>query len=270
MRRAFGACETGLSTPVVTCDLVMRIHGVPAFRFFVSRALWASKLSSIFTFEPAGRYKLRFYPSSASATMWCNPRFYEKEEAVLAKYLRPGDIFVDVGANIGTLTLPASLIVGDTGHVFSFEAHPRTVRYLRGNVALNRRTNISVIHAAAGDHRGSVCFSSARSDDQNRIMETGTPVPLETLDSALPDVHVRLLKVDTEGFELFVLRGAERVLQRTDAIYIESCESHFNKYGYSTPDLLAFMTARGFNTGLAPDYESQTCENLLVLRDQPA
>lgn len=244
----------------------MLIHGVPAFKFFVSRALWATKLSSLFTFETASRYKLRFYPSSASATMWCNPHFYEKEEKILAEHLRPGDVFVDVGANIGTLTLPASLIVGDKGHVFSFEAHPKTAEYLRGNVALNRRANITVIHAAVGDHKGSVCFSSSRSDDQNRVVETGVSVPLETLDSVLPDVDVRLLKIDTEGFELFVLRGAERVLQRTDAIYIESCESHFAKYGYSTRDLLAFMAAHGFETGLPPDYKSQTCENLLALR----
>jgi FkbM family methyltransferase len=173
---------------------------------------------------------------------------------------------VDVGANIGCLTLFASRLVGDSGHVFSIEPHPRTVRYLRGNVTLNRRNNITVIHAAAGDHQANIHLSDGRSDDQNRVSKTGVPVQLDTLDSILPDVPIRLLKIDTEGFELFALRGGPRTLQNTDLIYLESCEEHFQKYGYSTPDLLAFLSAQGFDTGRPPDYLSQSCENLLALR----
>jgi FkbM family methyltransferase len=244
----------------------MLIHGLPASRFFISRFLWATRLSSLFTFHTASGYNLRFYPSTGSATMWCNPYFYKNEEQILQQHLRPGDIFVDVGANIGCLTLFASQLVGNSGHVFSIEPHPRTVSYLRGNVALNRRTNITVIHAAIGDHKGSVCLSDRRSDDQNRVVEAGVPVQLDTLDSLLPDVHIRLLKIDTEGFELFALRGAQRTLQNTDLVYVESCEEHFQKYGYSTPDLLALLTTHGFDTGHPPDYLSQSCENLFARR----
>lgn len=244
----------------------MRIHGVPAARFVVSRFLWATKLSSLFTFKPNGQYRLRFYPSSVSAMMWCNPRLYEKDEVVLRGLLRRGDVFVDVGANVGVLSLVASKFVGDSGRVFSIEPHPRTVRYLEGNVELNAARNITVVHAAVGDREGAAEISSLRSDDQNRIGETGVSVPLRTLDSILPEMRIRLLKIDTEGFELFVLRGAERVLRATDAIYIESWESHFTRYGYSTSDLLAYLAARGFESGCPADYRSQFCENLLATR----
>jgi FkbM family methyltransferase len=245
----------------------MKIHGVPAAKFVVSRFLWATKLSSLITFSPDGRYKLRFYPTSVSAMMWCNPAFYEKDEMVLQEWLRPGDVFVDVGANVGILSLAASRFVGGSGRVFSLEAHPRTVKYLRGNVSLNDMKNVTVIHAALGEREGFTTISSLRTDDQNRVGGPGISVPLRTLDSVLPEMRIRLLKIDTEGFELFVLRGAERVLRATDAIFLESWESHFRKYGYSTTDLLALLSTHGFETGLAQNYTSGRCENVLAVRN---
>jgi len=198
--------------------------------------------------------------------LWCDPRFFANDEKVLRQYLGPGDTFVDVGANIGALSLTASGIVGEAGRVFSVEAHPQTVDYLRGNIKLNNASNVAVIHAAAGDHVGVVNFSSGRSDDQNRVTDSGIPVPLRTLDSLIPDTPVRMLKIDVEGFELFALRGAERLLQRTDMIYFESWESHFNKYRYSTTDVLAFLAKHGFEVARPANYKSLKCENLLAVR----
>ncbi len=243
----------------------MQIHGTSALRFIASRSLWAMRLSSLLTIQATG-YKLRFYPSSVSAAMWCDPHFFHREESLLREVLRPGDVFVDVGANIGVLSLVASSIVGENGHVFAVEAHPKTVEYLRGNVRLNKTENVSIIHAAAGDREGTVHFTSRRSDDQNCISNSGPKVPLRTLDSLLPDVPVRLLKIDVEGFELFVLRGAGRSLQRAEMIYFESCESLFQKFGYSTSDVLKFLADHGFDTGLPKNYRSVQLENLLANR----
>lgn len=219
--------------------------------------------------KTAAGYRLRFYPSAVSVAMWCNRDFFRNDEEILRKYLRPGDVFVDVGANIGTLSLAASGIVGEAGRVLSIEAHPKTVKYLRGNVKLNNASNVTVIHAAAGDHEGVVRFSSGRGDDQNRVTESGLQVPLRTLDALLDAGPVRLLKIDVEGFELFVLQGADRVLQRTDLVYFESWESHFHKYGYSTSDVLALLARYGFETGRPADYKSLGCENLLATRRLP-
>jgi FkbM family methyltransferase len=244
----------------------MLIHGLPATKFVVSRLLWATKLSSLFTFRANPEFRLRFYPSSVSTMMWCKPDFYAREEIVLKEYLRLGDVFVDVGANVGILSLMASSLVGSGGQVFAIEAHPKTVEYLRGNIRLNSIKNIRVIHAAVGDQEGTTGISSLRTDDQNRIEQSGKSVPLRRLESILPKVRIRLLKIDTEGFELFVLRGSECLLQMTDAIYLESWERHFKRYGYSTADVLAFLSARGFQTGLPPSYKSEACENILAIR----
>jgi len=243
----------------------MQIHGASLFRFLVSRFLWATRLSSLLTFRGTG-YRLRFYPSSVSVALWCNSRFYHREEALLCKVLRSGDVFVDIGANVGALSLTASRIVGPCGRVYAVEPHPKIVRYLSGNVRLNRVENISIIHAAAGDHEGTAHFTSRRSDDQNHISNSGIEVPLRTLDSLLPDVPVRLLKIDVEGFELFVLRGAEHTLQQTEMIYFESYESFFQKFGYSTANVLEFLADHGFDSGLPKDYRSDKLENILANR----
>jgi FkbM family methyltransferase len=234
---------------------MFQIHGYPAIRFLVSRILWASRLSSLLTIRESG-YRLRFYPSAVSAAMWCSRGFFKSEEEMLANTLRLGDVFIDAGANIGALSLAASSIVGEKGHVYAIEAHPRTVRYLRGNVKLNQAANVSVIHAALGDHDGTALFSNRRSDDQNSVSSSssGIEVPLRTLDSIVPDSNIRLLKIDVEGFELFVLRGAVRLLRRTDMVFFESSESQFKKFHYTTSDVLAYLASCGFDTKLQNDY----------------
>lgn len=246
-------------------------RNVPTFRFLASRALWATRLSCLFTMQTARGYRLRFYPTAVSATMWCNPRFYDEDEKLLESQLGVGDTFVDVGANIGTLTLAASRLVGSSGRVFAIEAHPRTVRYLQGNVDLNGASNVTILHAAAGDCAGTVKFSNRRSDDQNSIASAGIEVPLATLDSLLlgllpSNSRIRLLKIDVEGFELFALRGAERILERTDAVYFESWENHFQRFGYSTKDLLQLLRDHGFGCNVEDDHRSDSCENLLATR----
>lgn len=246
-------------------------RALESLRFLTSRALWATRLSSLFTMRTSAGYRLRFYPTSVSATMWCNPHFYAEDERFLASCLHAGDIFVDVGANIGTLTLAGSRLVGPTGRVFSIEAHSRTVRYLRGNVRLNAAENVTVLHAAVGDRSGTVKFSNRRSDDQNGVASSGIEVPLATLDSLLlgllpADIRIRLLKMDVEGFELFALRGATRVLALTDAIYFESWESHFRRYGYLTRDVLCLLREHGFSCRVPEQHVSSRCENLLATR----
>ena len=243
----------------------MKIHGVPAMRFVISRFLWATKLSSMFTIKTTSGNRLRFYPGPVSVALWCDPAFYERDYAVLEECLRPGDVFVDVGANVGALSLKASAIVGSQGKVFAIEGHPKTVKHLRGNLDLNQTGNVSVFHSAVGDKKGIVHFTTQRCDDANHVVESGVAVPMFTLDSLLPDVPVRLLKIDIEGFELFALRGAERVLCRTDFIYFEAYESYFGRYGCSASDVLSFLAEHGFDTALPPDHKALELENILAV-----
>lgn len=250
------------------------------FRFLTSRVLMALGLCRLLTIRQEG-FRLRFYPSSMSATLWVAPRDRQRDEQFFRRYLRPGDILIDVGANIGTLSIIGALTVGPTGRVFAVEAHPRTSAFLRGNIALNGLTNIEVLLCALGIRTGTARLTDRRSDDQNRMTtDGGVEVPLRRLDDLrLPEGEISLLKIDVEGYEMPVLEGGAGVLERTQCVYFESWDRHFSTFGYSTGDVLALLAGAGFTClrrtddaslrVVAPDYRSLRCENLLAVRSIP-
>lgn len=224
-------------------------------RFLTSRVLWHTGASPWFAVRRTGGvpggYRVRFFPSSASSYAWVYPDEVNEEEAFVARTLRPGDTYVDVGANVGLLALRAASVVGAAGQVVAIEAHPRTAGFLRANVAMNGFGNVGVESCAVGESRGTVSFSDLRSDDQNAVdpARKGVEVPLVPLDELLPESrvpHVNLLKVDVEGFELPALRGAPRLLRRVDRILIESSARHCARYGYDPREVYTLLREAGF------------------------
>lgn len=188
---------------------------------------------------------------------------------------------MDIGSNIGDLTLAAASVVGPEGKVYSFEAHPRTYRFLVANVALNGCINVVAFNLALGDKEAEILLVDVgRSDDQNRVSENGRGIStkMTRLDDVLiSERHIQLLKIDVEGYEKFVLDGASRMLDTTSCVYFESWESHFRRYGYTCVDLLLILVERGFkifklagNDALASvevGYKSAILENLIAVRD---
>ena len=121
-------------------------------RFLASRALWRSGASRLLTFEAHGA-RLRFFPSALSASLWLDPMQRADDVDVVRGLLRPGDTCIDVGANIGLLSLVASAAVGTTGRVIAIEPHPRVFGYLTANLELNDATNVHAINRAVGSTR---------------------------------------------------------------------------------------------------------------------
>ena len=113
------------------------------------------KISHMFTFKHK-HHILKFYPSYLSRILWVNPNHAHSGSEVedfVWKYLRTDDIFVDIGANIGTVTLEASKKIGHNGKIFSFEANPKVFEFLKGNVNLNHSKNIELYNLALGEKR---------------------------------------------------------------------------------------------------------------------
>lgn len=138
-----------------------------------------------------------------------------------------GELALDVGANIGAMTSLLSLAAGPEGHVISFEAHPGILAQLQENVTLWSRQNIELIHAAVSDRPGTLTLSETSGFGQNegtaRIVEAGAgalatadaaahTVTAVSLDDLIGARRVGLMKIDVEGHELHVLRGASRCL----------------------------------------------------------
>lgn len=151
------------------------------------------------------------------------------ETRFLSPYLRPGDVAIDVGANIGTHTVAFAKLVGDTGAVHAFEPQRLTFQLLCANAALNGLTNVrsyqKAVSTAPGDvkiplpdlRRGENIGNFSLGDAQD-----GEVVPVIALDSLeLP--KVKLLKIDVEGMEADVLLGARKLIAKTQpVIFIEN------------------------------------------------
>lgn len=225
-----------------------KASGFP-LKFILSRILLRTGLCRIFTVQRSG-YKIRFNPSGISAQLWVDSSRMRWEEQFLEDYLKPGDTFIDVGANIGTLSLRASKLVGDNGLIFSFEANPDLASFIEDNMQLNDFHNIKVYNQAVGEKMGIVTFALNKSDDRSRISDkekNSVEVKLCKLDEIIPsDLNVSLLKVDTEGYEKFVFQGAEETIKRSKVIMFESIEENTNNYNYSTDENIIFLEKQGF------------------------
>jgi FkbM family methyltransferase len=147
-------------------------------------------------------------------------RYETAKTALIQQHLEPGMTFVDVGANMGDFSLIAAKVMGDRGCVLAFEPSPENCGWIRRSIALNGYRSIEVMETALSDTRGEdTLYLSDRVGRHSLLpredeQETLT-VAVDTLDSVLEtsgDPHVDMVKIDVEGAELKVLRGARATL----------------------------------------------------------
>ncbi|MGI8826681.1 MAG: FkbM family methyltransferase [Chloroflexota bacterium] len=251
------------------------------FRFGLGRVMLRFGITPPFLLVRREGYVLRFFPTSVTVGLWSNPDAEDTDEDFLRRYLRLGDTVVDVGANVGHLTLTASTMVGESGTVIAIEAHPRIFGYLKANLALNRRTNVVLHNVAIGNEPGQLAFSDVRDDDFNRVGTAGSglSVPAETLDALAPaDSEISLLKVDVEGYEKHVFAGAAGTLRRTRCLYFEVWDAATARFGYGIHDVIGAVKVHGF-TVLRLDagilvtvddaFTALHAVNLIAVRDVP-
>jgi FkbM family methyltransferase len=129
---------------------------------------------------------------------------------------------VDVGANIGVFSLYQSMLKG-AGEVIAFEPSPEVFPRLVKNIEINGIKNIRVLNAAVGDESGMLSFTESRISANSKVSEMGLlKVPCVRLDDELKDIPgIDVLKIDTEGYETHVLRGACETLKKTERIVLE-------------------------------------------------
>ena len=201
--------------------------------------------------------KVRLHCDSGSASniVYFGP-FYEYDSMTFVRQvLRPGDGFIDGGANIGTFSLLAASILGPDGFVDAFEPAPHAYKYLAENVALNHLEAVIRTHEIAlGANAGTVEFLTGW-DVSNRVAFEGsvgpsTPVTLTTLDAALGDRSGYALgKLDLEGFEYAALAGAQARLAAGDppVWILEVIPCQLKRAGYSPDDVLELLRDHHFD-----------------------
>lgn len=153
--------------------------------------------------------------SMASRIVYTGGQCDYAEMEFLKAYLRRGDRFIDVGANIGLYTLLAAGIVGPSGSVDAFEAGALSLERLRENIALNGLSNVRVHAAAVSDTPGTVYFTQGLDSTNHIAKDAGgdvVAVPAVRLDDVLTDPAYAMGKMDIEGAEILAFRGAQRLL----------------------------------------------------------
>jgi FkbM family methyltransferase len=196
-----------------------------------------------------------------------------EKTAALARILKKGHVFFDVGANVGYYTVLGSRLVSASGKVVAIEPAVRNIAYLYRHVRLNKARNVTVVTAACSDKLSLAAFCLAQSSAENFLRdfysgsETSgqndwTPVPTVTVDALVeqsgrsPDV----LKIDVEGAEFAVLNGARNTIAKSrPSVLLEThsdvlqadCLELLRGYGYTfqrvsvAPDeFLAIPTGR--------------------------
>lgn len=183
--------------------------------------------------------------------------FELREYHFVERFLKPGMVFLDVGAHNGYYTLLASKQVGDAGHVVAFEPSPRERRRLRWNLALNKCHNVQMESTALGDYEGETSFFVVLGKDTgcNSMRPPGQDihdpvkvmtVPITTLDNYLSRCQISsvdFIKVDAEGGELGVLKGASEFLstQPRPILMCELTEKRTAPFNYTTREIYEFL-----------------------------
>ena len=172
------------------------------------------------------------------------------EQAFLLHLLRPEDLFVDVGSNVGGYTVLASAVAG--ARSIAFEPVPETYTELLRNVRLNSIDSLVQAHCCAlGEAAGTVRMTAGRGGLNHVVMNGEAAITVEVeaarLDTVLAGAECRLMKMDAEGFELNILRGAPETLARPSlhALIVELNGSG-GRYGINDDDVHREIASFGF------------------------
>jgi FkbM family methyltransferase len=156
------------------------------------------------------------------------------EQEELAKHLKSGHVFYDLGANIGFYATIAARIVGKSGRVYAFEPFPTSVAAIQKNAALNNFTNVEVFSVAVGDKAGETTFFLAENSAKHSLLEVkdgqgkGIPVQIVALDTYIAEKGLRppdVMMIDIEGAEILAMNGMIETIAKHKPIIL--CEVHW-------------------------------------------
>jgi FkbM family methyltransferase len=200
-----------------------------------------------------GDTRLLARPGMTGATGNVYSGLHEFEDMSLVLHaLRPGDLFVDVGANIGSYTVLAAGVCGAS--VVAVEPIPGTFAALRDNLRLNGLEEaVEAVNIGLSDAPGELRFSATLDtvnhalSDEEAAFDVGVRVAVDTLDSVLAGREPTLIKIDVEGFETKVVGGATRAFA-SDALLGVLMELNGSgaRYGFDDARLHEELTGRGF------------------------
>jgi len=195
----------------------------------------------------------------------CFDIFADYISELQVRLLRPGDIFVDCGANVGYYSFLAAPIVTKTGKVIAIDVNPYCIERMEESKAAGSHDNVEIKCIAIGEKPGQLQFNIADDpvyssfSDTNRLGWTSTKetidVKVEPLDRILGNVctesdrQIRLLKLDVEGAEVMAMLGAKKLLEtrKIDYIYVELHPVQLKVMGHEVDEFHSVMRGYGYH-----------------------
>lgn len=227
-----------------------RVPGVTGLRDSLFRTLTSDESAEIPTKE--GRFLVNKTDQGIVPSLLATGEYDPAFTSLMKQCLRPGMRVVDIGANFGFYTVVASQRVGSAGEVYSFEPDPENHRLLVHNIALNGCENVRPFPIAIGEKAGlmqlyrdptnlgnhSLCSENTGCDGSESV-----PITVRPLDSILPDLGlpagVDFIKIDVQGAEGAVIKGASRILSTSrPRILMEFWPKGLENFGAGPLDLL--------------------------------
>lgn len=217
---------------------------------------------------------------------------FEKNELELTgKILKNGDIFLDIGANIGLYSLTASSLVGETGIVISFEPTPKTFSRLVENIQLNNLSNIRAYNIGIShkeellslniSENGYEAWNTFASTSSEKFQHTKY-IQVSMLDIQCDKIDknkIKLIKIDVEGWEKYVLLGGTNLFKNYNpVVMVEFTETNTYAAGYFVQELYDILYNWGYrwfryiNNEFVPEDRQlhYPYDNLVALKDMHA
>jgi FkbM family methyltransferase len=205
----------------------------------------------------------RWIPGASVHGCWLGT-FERYEQDLLSRIVVPGDVVFDIGANVGFYTLLAARLVAPTGIVVAFEPVARNIRYLRRHLEMNGCSNVRVFAAAVSDQVGTANFEAGPSHSEGHLITDDSPassaysVSLVTLDRLVAQRETpipQLIKIDVEGAEYAVLRGATDLLRSARPQILLSTHSTALRH-----QCTEYLTRMGYDVRPMRDHDSPESE----------
>jgi len=169
---------------------------------------------------------------------------------VLQERLEPGNVFLDIGGNLGFLSLTASALVGEGGRVIYAEPNPNLAARFKASLARNAIRNVEVIEAAIGEREGETALNVPVHHGKAQLAK-GTGIRMVTGDSLLrfvPEGARLFVKIDVEGYEEKILHGMPTIRARPNTTFlIEITEAWLSERGGGAKSLIDMMLRDGFS-----------------------
>jgi len=200
-----------------------------------------------------------FLVGDAKAARWYDRSRWSLERQKAAKHptfeevrfikdhlLTGNETIFECGAHHGSIVVPLSILLGKKGKIVAFEPFSDNFKILKKNIDLNKLDNVQAINKAAGSNEEEVYLTND-SNSSVSVHRNGIPSKMTCLDNY---AHLKptLLKIDVEGYEVEVLRGAKEILRRKPKLAIEIHPKQLAKYKASVKELLDLLDLSNYTS----------------------